>query len=120
MPSSGTGSDISGQEANDLLHRLITESIKVQSVFNGRGGVAATVPGFVSCPTTDVVLVTEGGNVAAPSLSFGLKDVVKFKYGDDRAFPSRDIPGAPRRVSALIFVYPDDTQVGLFEIADKS
>src|SRR5271166_2011341 len=96
MPSSGTGSDISRSEADDLLHRLITESMKVQSVFNGRGGVLATVVGFVTSPAPDVILVTEGGNVAAPSLLFGLKDVATFKYGDDRAFPA----AAPRLLGA--------------------
>jgi hypothetical protein len=70
-------------------------------------------------PDDGTVQITKGTRVDSPSLSFGLKDVVKFKYADNRAFPSRDVPGVPSRLSALIFVYPDDTQVALFELAQK-
>jgi hypothetical protein len=121
MPSSGTGADISRKEAEDLLHKLITESIKVQAVFHGRGGVGAALCGFVSRPAPDTILVTEGGGVTAPSLFFGLNDVAGFKYGDDRVFPGAKprLPEAPRLNSALAFVYPDGTQIGLFEIAER-
>ena len=118
MTSPGTASDISPQDANDLLQKFITESLIVQAVFAGRGSVSATVRGFVSRPADGIVQITEGKRVDSASLSFGLKDVVKFKYGDSRAFPVRIVPGVPRRISALVFVYPDDTQVALFELAD--
>jgi hypothetical protein len=119
MPSSGTGADISRAEAEDLLHKLITESIKVQAVFHGRGGVGAALCGLVKARSTDEIVVTEGGETTAPSLFFGLKDVASFKYGDDRVFPGAkpSLPGAPRLSSALVFVYPDGTQIALFEIA---
>ena len=111
MPSPGTAADISAQDANDLLQKLITESANVQAVFWGRGDVS-------SRPVDGVVQITEGKGLDSASLSFGLRDVIKFKYADNRAFPSADVPGVPRRLSALIFVYPDDTQVALFELAD--
>jgi hypothetical protein len=118
MPSPGTAADISAQDANDLLQKLITESANVQAVFWGRGDVSVTVRGFASRPVDGVVQITEGKGLDSASLSFGLRDVIKFKYADNRAFPSADVPGVPRRLSALIFVYPDDTQVALFELAD--
>jgi hypothetical protein len=118
MSSQGTGSDITRQDANDLLQRLITETIKVQAVFMGRGSVAAKTIGFVNRPENDVIGVTEGKVVTDSSLSFGLTEVVGFKYGDSRSLPGlTPIPGAPLFASALCFVYPDGAQVILFEIA---
>ena len=112
MPSSGTASNISRQDANDLLQRLITESLKVQAMFWGRGSVTAALQGFVSRPTDGLVMVREGETPTAPSLCFGLAEVETFKYGDSRAFPA-----VPRFASALCFAYPDGAQVALFEIA---
>ena len=118
MSSQGTGSDISRQEANDLLHKLITESTKVQAMFVGRGGVTTAVCGTVSCPQEGVVLVSERRSSTDASLCFGLKDVAAFKYGDTRAFPgSSTVPHTPHLNSALCFVYPDGARVVLFEIA---
>lgn len=115
MSSQGTGADISRQEANDLLHRLITESIKVQAAFSGRGSVMAVVRGFVTRQHDGIVQVTEGRQPDDPALSFGTADVSAFKYGDNRAFPPRPLPG-PRLISALCFVYPDGAQAALFEL----
>ena len=117
MPPQGTGSDITRQDANDLLQRLITEAIKVQAVFIGRSVAAKTI-GVASRPENDVIGVTEGKVATDSSLSFGLTEVVGFKYGDSRSFPGlTPKPGAPRFASALCFVYPDGAQVILFEIA---
>lgn len=118
MPSSGTGSDISRQDAMDLLHKLITESIKVQAMFVGRGGVSTSVQGTVSMPQDGIVLVSERRSPTDATLLFGLKDVSSFKYGDNRAFPPLSgIAGTPRLSAAVCFVYPDGAQVALFEIA---
>ena len=120
MSSPGTGADITRDVANDLLHKLITESIKVQAVFAGRGSVAAVVKGFVTCPKDGAIKVSEGKTITDPSLSFGLDDVVTFKYGDNRAFPGTPrFPGTLRLTSALGFVYPDGAQVVLFEIEEN-
>ena len=118
MSSQGTGTDISAQDANDLLQKLITESTKVQAMFVGRGSVTAAIQGFVSWQPGDIVQITERLSITSPSLAFGLKDVAAFKYGDNRAFPGASpLPGTPRLSSALCFVYPDGSQVALFEIA---
>ena len=121
MASSGTGSDISRQDAIDLLHKLITESIKVQAIFRGRGGVTSTIQGTLSSPQSGLVLVSERRSPDDATLCFGLEDVKLFKYGDNRAFPaSTGIAGTPALSSALCFVYPDGAQVVLFEIALRS
>ena len=118
MSSRGTGADISREQAISLLHKLITESIKVQAAFSGRGGVGAVVQGTVSCPQEGSVLISERRRPDDASLFFALKDVSSFRYGDNRAFPSSTgIAGTPSLSSALCFVYPDDTSVVLFEIA---
>src|SRR5712675_332379 len=112
MSSQGTGSDISRQDAMDLLHKLITESTKVQAMFVGRGGVTTAVRGTVNFPQDGVVLVSERRSPTDASLCFGLKDVSTFKYGDNRAFlGSSTVPGTPHLSSALCFVYPDGAQV---------
>ncbi len=117
MPPQGTGSDITRQDANDLLQRLISEAIKVEAIFIGRGSVAANTIGVVSRSENDVIGVTEGKAATDSSLSFGLTEVVSFKYGDSRSFPGlTPIPAAPSFVSALCFLYPDGAQVILFEI----
>ena len=118
MVSSGTGAVISREDAVDLLHKLITESTKVQAMFVGRGGTGACVQGTVSSPKEGMVLISERQRPDGASLFFGLKDVSSFRYGDNRAFPaSTGIAGTPILSSALCFVYPDDTSVSLFEIA---
>src|ERR1700722_7802877 len=121
MSSQGTGSDISRQDATDLLHKLITESTKVQAMFVGRGGVTASVRGTVSCPRDGAVMVSERRGPTDAALCFGLKDVSTFKYGDNRAFPgSSAVPGTPHLSSAICFVYPDGAQVVLFETTAPS
>ena len=106
MPPQGTGSDITRQDANDLLQRLITEAIKVEAIFIGRGSVAAKTIGVVSRPENDVIGVTEGKVATDSSLSFGLTEVVGFKYGDSRSFPgltqNRGHLASPRRFAACI------------------
>lgn len=106
---------ITPQDASDLLHKLITEATSVEAVFWGRNGVMATVRGFVSRRANGTVQIATA-EITGPSLSFGLKDVAEFKYGDRRAFPARDFPDFPCRLSALIFVYPDNTRIFLFEL----
>ena len=114
MASEGTGSEISPQEAADLLHRLITESIKVQAVFTS-GMVITTVNGLIRLGPSDTVCVAHGKDPGTPMLVFAPSSAVSRRYGDDRAFSQ--IPAGPRLSSALVFVMPDKSQVAIFEIA---
>jgi hypothetical protein len=121
--SSGTGSDVTLEEAKDLLHKLITESIKVQAVITSPSGVAATVPGLVKgSPDGDLFVLVEQ-RPGEPMISFNPSEALSRKYGDRRAFsgpsPELELHGAPRLTSALIFLFRDGVQVALFEIAEK-
>jgi len=66
MPSSGSSTDITRQDANDLLQKFISERIRVQAVFVGRGSVSASTAGFVKRRENGMVGVSEG-NVNDPS-----------------------------------------------------
>jgi hypothetical protein len=114
---SGTGSNISAQDAIDLLHKLITESTKVQAVFVGRGSVSSGVIGLVRIDPDGLVWVKEGTRVDEAFIRFDPTAATSFKYGDNRAFPPVTVANAPRLSSAVCFIYPDGSQVLLFEIA---
>jgi hypothetical protein len=75
VPARETTSEIARHEADDLLHRLISESIKVLAVFMGRVSITAAITGFVSSLPSDMVGITEGKTVGDSSLSFSLTDV---------------------------------------------
>jgi hypothetical protein len=51
-PLSG-GTDISAQEAVDLLHKLREESAQVQAIYSGSGGVSSVLRGIVRPPIED-------------------------------------------------------------------
>lgn len=117
MPSSGTGADISERDAADLLHKLITEQSTVQALFLGNGSVASGLVGRVFIGPDRMVWVRQGEERSEPFMRFDPAAAAGFKYGDTRAFPNIPIPGDLRLASALIFIFPDETQVALFEIA---
>lgn len=119
MPTSGTGADISERDAADLLHKLITESCRVQALYLGHGSVAAGLVGRVFIGPDRLVWVREGEERTEPFLRFDPAVAVGFKYGDTRAFPNIPIPGDLRLSSALIFIFSDETQMALFEIASE-
>lgn len=117
MPSSGSGADISDRDAADLLHKLITESTLVQGLFLGHDGLATGLVGRVFIGPDRLVWVRPGSQRAEPFLRFDPAAATAFKYGDTRAFPNIPIPGDLKLASALIFIFPDGTQMALFEIA---
>jgi hypothetical protein len=123
MSSRGTGTDLSAEEANDLLHKLITESTKVQAAFAGViPGLAFILTGVLKVtPDKGLVWVTAGGGPTGPHIAFDPSQAVIRKYADLRAFPqtteAQSAAGAPRFASALVFVFGDTSQLSLFEIA---
>ena len=119
MSSSGSGADISERDAADLLHKLITESIRVQALYLGPGSVAAGLVGRVFIGPDRLIWVRPGENRSEPFLRFNPAVATGFKYGDTRAFPDIPIPGDLRLASALIFIFPDGGQMALFELATE-
>lgn len=117
LSSSGSGADISERDAADLLHKLISEQSQVQALFLGCDSLAAGLVGRVFIGPDHMVWVRHGEERSEPFLRFDPAAAVGFKYGDTRAFPNIPIPGDLRLASALIFIFADDTQMALFEIA---
>lgn len=110
---------ISSQDASELLQRLITESIKSRLVFVSAGreifgfatGVARRSPdGSIEIGAG---LETDGG-----FLRFDPFKATGFSYADNRGLPLDTAPGSLRFVSALNFIYPDQSCVTVLEIAD--
>jgi hypothetical protein len=117
MSSAGSGADISERDAADLLHKLITESIRVQALFLGQGSIASGLVGQVFLGPDKLIWVRPGENRSEPFMRFDPAVATAFKYGDTRAFPDIPIPGDLRLASALIFIFRDGSQLALFEIA---
>jgi hypothetical protein len=118
--SSGKGSDITERDAADLLHKLITESMKVQVVFTGPDRVAAGLVGLVTADRDGLVWVKQGVREDEPFFRFDARIAASFKYADERVFPPlRRDTETPSLKSALIFIYADGSQVGLYELATE-
>jgi hypothetical protein len=121
MPSSGTGSDITLQDAMDLLHKLMTEFTKVVASFDASTGIRAAVLGGVKFAEEDGTFWIMGSETPVPSsISFDPRRAVRRTYGDDRAIaplPEGSPDNWPRFASALCFEFGDRTRLCLF--ADK-
>jgi len=120
MSSPGVEANISVSEAADLLHKLRTESAKVQVLFHGRAGLAAQVTGFVQPGPLGLVVIKPSEDVEDPFFVFNPNAATSFKYADNFALPPSTTPGRSRLLSSLIFIYPDQSQVTIFEIDPKN
>ena len=115
----GTGSDITLQDAVDLLHKLLTEPTKVQAMLRTAGGVTAAVLGTVVAAPKGTIAVVADRNFGqvTTSIRFDPALSVRRVYGDQRALlTDPEIPGFPHKMSALSFTFPDDSRVSLFEL----
>jgi len=118
MPSS----QISHSEAKDLLHKLITESTKVQGVlFNPKNGFKAFVSGTAHVsPEGGVAVIERKDDPRSSMVSFDPSKAVAIRYGDDRAIREQDSVAADvfRRefASGLTFLFADGSGAAIFEI----
>jgi len=111
------GSDVSRQEASDLLNKLVTEKTKVQAIFAGIGSLGAGLIGFIFSFADGTVLIKSDFESDGPFLRFDPGAAASFKYGDVRAMPDSRVTVESLKVaSALAFIFPDMTYVSLFEI----
>jgi hypothetical protein len=118
MSSQETGAQITPQGADDLLHKLMTEATKIRAVFISVTGVIATVAGSLKEFPAGGLAVEERGTFGSPLIIFDPSVAISRRYGDPRAFPP--MPGlGPSPTSALVFVLPDDSQLALFELAER-
>ena len=117
MSSRGTGADITPGKAIDILHKLITESRKVQVAFMSGPGVIASVAGIPKLLPDGSVCVADRNEVGAPIILFKPEAASSHTYGDSRAFLNATVLGGPSLSLALVFLFPDGSQIALFEIA---
>jgi hypothetical protein len=120
MSSPEVETDISASEAADLLHKLRTESTRVQVLFNGRGGLALGVTGLVLPGPFGLVVVKPSEDAEDPFFIFNPQIATSFKYADNCALPPSTVPGALRLLSSLTFIYSDQSKITIFEIDPES
>jgi hypothetical protein len=117
----GTGSEITLQEAIDLLYKLITESAKVQATLRTEEGLRAAVLGTVIIAPVDpegtIAVIADHSSALTSRILFNPASSVRRVYGDHRAFlPEPEIPGAPHRLSVLCFFFSDKSRICLHEL----
>lgn len=121
MSSEGTGSLISVQESLDLLHKLMTESTKVQAIFNSPvGRVCSMVCGVIMHSPNETLWVRESSEATnAPCLAFDPRLTVERRYGDERSMDGGgETPFGFRFRSVLTFIFEDGSTLGIFEFAE--
>jgi hypothetical protein len=118
MPSS----DLSQQEFNDLLLKLITESTKVQAMFSHPSvGVRAIMSGSITiAPFGGLWVVERPGDSMGSTLTFDPSMAVVRKYGDERSIDDAELFGSFQQhfSSALSFAFADESSFIIFEIKE--
>jgi hypothetical protein len=123
MSLSDAGSEITIQEAADLLHKLATESVKVLAHLTLRPGSqsSATVTGRVKLGKDGSVCIMNCDELLSSKLTFNPSFAIRRIYGDDRSLDpyfNELLLGGPRFLSALCFFFPDSSLLGLWECAN--
>ena len=102
------------------LHKLITESTKVQASVVRPGQVAVSVTGTVGMDAEGRVFVSSGAGREASFVLFNPNAAESIRYSDpvSRGAPARfSAPKeGPPLSSMLVFVFPDEEWVCLFEV----
>ena len=121
MSSSGSAADISGQEAMDLLHKLVTESTSVMATFSGIAKLSSGTFGVVRvCPDGTILVAKPDFGPRDSFLRFDPTAATSFRYGDHRSLLPTPKPEYPNFSSAIAFIYPDKTFVMLYELGADS
>jgi hypothetical protein len=121
MSSEGTGASISLQDASDLLHKLSTESTKVEALFTGtEGGIRSTLSGVLRyAPDGAIWVMPDPDLKGGPFIAFDPSVSILRKYGDERALLSKgEGPFGLRFRSLLTFAFRDGSTLSLFEFSD--
>jgi|ERR1035438_3617805 hypothetical protein len=110
------------EEAKDLLHKLITESINVQAMFfTPSSDVRLFLRGFVQTRPDGTLQVASDTNPSSPRIFFDPRRSSGARYGDGRAFAGTTPAGFFKDgfSSALIFLFSDGSVLVLFEVAER-
>lgn len=118
MPSSGTASDISPQDARDLLSKFITESTKLQVVFRTSNNISAGLHGVLGAASTTMLIVKPDNSPDAPFLAFMPGAAVGFRYAAGSTIPDAPLPPGLRFTSGLVLIYSVSSQVYLLELVE--
>ena len=81
--------------------------------FSSSVGVVATIAGVVNFSSDGTFCVMDRQEVMTPVIKFDPAAASSRKYGP----PGGKVPGGPLLSSALIFLFPDSSEIALFEIA---
>ena len=112
-----SSSQVSPSEALDLLHKLITESTKVQACILG-DGFTSVVIGRLEVDPSGKIIVKDRDEPNSPFIVFDLSRAFSVRYGEARG----DSVGAGvfRRdfTSAMAFQFKNGGTVTLFEFKD--
>jgi hypothetical protein len=106
----GQGSDMTLQEALDLLHKLMMESTKVVAYLSFTSKLRATVFGKIKLAPDGTLWVTD--EELRAMISFDPHLSVRRTYGD--RIPSGALESWPRSASVLCFIFPNGEQLALF------
>lgn len=88
-------------------------------MFRASHEVSAGLQGVLGLAAQDLIVVKPDLTPDAPFLSFKPSRAVAFKYAADRTIPEPTLPGVPLFTGALMLIYPDGSQIALFEIATE-
>ena len=120
MPSES----LSPQEADDLLHKLITESTRVQGAFvSPVSGVRAVVWGVIRVSSTGLLNIVEReDDTTSPIICFDPSRAVLRKYGDERSI--KENPAVAEFFKqhfrcAVTLAFEDGSLIALLEFADE-
>lgn len=118
--SSIGGMELGPQQAFDLLHKLITESTKVQaSLVVPSTGTRAFVSGVLRVSTSDniVSVIEREHDPKSPSIGFNPSNATLCRYGDERVLPPLVADTFKRDFSSVLtFLFSDGSVVALFEL----
>lgn len=119
--SSLGGMELEPQQALDLLHKLITESTKVQAALvvptiGARAFVSGTLR--VSPSDNTVSVLERERDLKSPCIAFKPLDATVCRYGDERVLPP-GVAGSFKRdfLSVMTFLFTDGSIIALFELA---
>jgi hypothetical protein len=116
MSSRGKGSDITPQDASDLLHKLATEFTKVAAVVTATSNVRSHVCGTIKFAEDGGVWVIDERQSPASLISFDPRLAERRTYGDSRTLSRPPAPTMPSLESAICFLFPDGITIGLFAL----
>jgi hypothetical protein len=118
--SSGTGGKINPQEANQLLHKWISEGVKVEVFLSTPCSIQAIITGSIEFDPNGNLCVIASDDADSPLfIRFDPSVAIHRNYGDARVAMPGSLAelGGPRLASVLYFTLADGSLVSLAEIA---